>query len=203
MTKLKEKCGDLWRKYGIWIPIGLVLAGICIGACIWAFTRGLSRPVDLKSPQYEAGTLSEFDTEGKEVYTAEDGVVTIPAQGKEDAKRKSAVLDTDDTDAIWEADGVVTWNSFTTQDKVMQADGSIGVLTIPKIGISVNVFQAENEIEAMTRGLAHIAYTSSWDGHIGIAGHNINYDLTDGHLWPVIQNLTGRKQNIVTSLNNL
>ena len=41
---------------------------------------------------------------------------------------------------------MVSFNSFTTQDKVKQADGSIGVLTITNLNLNVNVFTSSDDM---------------------------------------------------------
>lgn len=51
------------------------------------------------------------------------------------------------------------------------ADGSIGTLSISKIGLKVKVYEGETN-ESMSKGVGHFAYTSAWDGNVGFAGHN-------------------------------
>ena len=50
-------------------------------------------------------------------------------------------------------------------------DGSIGTLYIPSLKLSVKVYEGET-LENMRTGVGHFAFTSAWDGNIGIAGHN-------------------------------
>lgn len=173
------------QKYGLWFCIGLVIAGLTIAFTLhWAASRMDTGTLD--TPQYELQETDSgeipFDLEQNKAYTADDGVVVIEPTTSE-AAAKPAFNQTDDPEKIWAEDQVVTYNSFTLQEKVEQEDGSLGVLAIPKIGLSVNVFAAEEgeELEAMTHGLAHFSHTTSWDGNIGICGHNVNFDLTDGY----------------------
>ena len=77
------------------------------------------------------------------------------------------------------------------------ADGSIGLLSIPKLKLSVNVFETDDEMEAMTHGLAHFKTTSAWSGNIGVCGHNVNFDLTDGYF----KNLHTLKTGDIISYN--
>ena len=51
------------------------------------------------------------------------------------------------------------------------ADGSIGTLTIPKLNITVKVYEGES-LENMRNGIGHFAFTSAWDGNVCFAGHN-------------------------------
>lgn len=171
-----------------WFAVGLVIASITIGAIVfWANQHLQVPPSDLGSPQYEVSSEASDiydETAADEAYTAEDGVVRIDpgeASNTEDVQDASSSAQTVVTEEnIWQQDQVVTYNSFTLPEKVEQADGSLGVLTIEKIGLSANVFEAEDEMEAMTKGLAHFKHTTSWDGNIGLCGHNVNFDLTDG-----------------------
>ena len=72
---------------------------------------------------------------------------------------------------------------FTLPEKAMldEENGSIGILSIPALGLSVNVYEAEDEMEAMSRGVAHFKSTSAYDGNVGLSAHNINFDRTDGY----------------------
>ena len=86
-------------------------------------------------------------------------------------------------DTVWEQDAVATYNAFTLPEKAMldEENGSIGILSIPALGLSVNVYEAEDEMEAMSRGVAHFKSTSAYDGNVGLSAHNINFDGTDGY----------------------
>ena len=83
-----------------------------------------------------------------------------------------------DPDDIWTT--LAYAGNHTPIEAVEQEDGSLGVLTIDKIGLSVNVFESEDQMEAMTKGVAHFPSTSAWDGNVAFSAHNINFDGTDG-----------------------
>ena len=51
------------------------------------------------------------------------------------------------------------------------ADGSIGHLSIPSIGLSCNVYEGETN-SSMAKGVGHFSSTSAWDGNVALAGHN-------------------------------
>lgn len=51
------------------------------------------------------------------------------------------------------------------------SDGSIGVIKIQKLGLSVKVYEGES-LDSMKKGVGHFEHTSQWDGNIGLAGHN-------------------------------
>ena len=54
---------------------------------------------------------------------------------------------------------------------IYYADGSIGTLRIPKLNITVKVYEGTS-LENMRNGVGHFQFTSSWDGNVSIAGHN-------------------------------
>lgn len=51
------------------------------------------------------------------------------------------------------------------------SDGSLGILRIPAIGLTVNVYQGTDS-SALLKGAGHFANTSAWNGNCAIAGHN-------------------------------
>lgn len=137
-------------------------------------------PAQLSTPQYEASSdsLPEFSPEEGGVHTAENGVLVVRPEGLSTEQDKSETPDT-----VWEQDAVATYNAFTLPEKAMldEENGSIGILSIPALRLSVNVYEAEDEMEAMSRGVAHFKSTSAYDGNVGLSAHNINFDGTDGY----------------------
>ena len=139
-----------------------------------------TNPAQLSTPQYEASSdgLPEFAPEEDSVHTAEDGVLVVRPEGLSIEQNEPATPNT-----VWDQDAVATYNAFTLPEKAMldEENGSIGVLSIPALGLSVNVYEAEDEMEAMSRGVAHFKSTSAYDGNVGLSAHNINFDGTDGY----------------------
>ena len=156
-------------------------------------------PAQLSTPQYEAssGSLLEFSPEEDSVHTAEDGVLIVRPEGLSMEQDKPATPDT-----VWEQDAVATYNAFTLPEKAMldEENGSIGVLSIPVLGLSVNVYEAEDEMEAMSRGIAHFKSTSAYDGNVGLSAHNINFDGTDGYFKNLYTLKTGDTVSYKTAL---
>ncbi len=72
--------------------------------------------------------------------------------------------------------GVLISTSLFAQESVNTTplyydDGSIGILSIPKLKLSVRVFEGET-VDSMKRGVGHFEFTSVWDGNVAFAGHN-------------------------------
>ena len=120
----------------------------------------------------------EVDFDNAEFATAEDGEVTVStgreaseAEGTEVPLSQRSILNPDE---VWssEAASYSGTGNFTLPEAVQMANGSLGELTIPKIGLTVNVYETDNEMEDMAHGVAHFKETSSWDGNVGLAGHN-------------------------------
>lgn len=74
-------------------------------------------------------------------------------------------------DETWADDEATGYNGFTTRAQLGAAQGSIGVLSIEKIGVSVHVFDSEDDMANMKKGASHYRTTSYWDGNIGFAAH--------------------------------
>ena len=153
----------------------------------------------LSTPQYETSSdsLPEFSPEEDDVHTAENGVLVVRPEGLSTEQDKPATPDT-----VWEQDAVATYNAFTLPEKAMldEENGSIGVLSIPALGLSVNVYEAEDEMEAMSRGVAHFKSTSAYDGNVGLSAHNINFDGTDGYFKNLYTLKTGDTVSYKTAL---
>ena len=84
-----------------------------------------------------------------------------------------------DPEAIWTADTYA--GNHTLVEKALMQNGSIGVLTIPRLTLSVNVYESPDNMEAMSKGIAHFPQTSAWDGNVAMSAHNINMDGSAGY----------------------
>lgn len=60
---------------------------------------------------------------------------------------------------------------FTPVTGMKYADGSIGSLKIPAIGVNVKVYDGET-LANMKKGAGHFSSTSVWDGNVAMAAHN-------------------------------
>ncbi len=61
--------------------------------------------------------------------------------------------------------------AFTSVSGMVRSDGSIGTLSIPKLGINVRVWEGETA-SSMAKGLGHYSSSSGWAGNICVCGHN-------------------------------
>ena len=61
--------------------------------------------------------------------------------------------------------------AYTSVQGMAYQDGSIGTLSIPKLGINVKVWEGETTT-SMAKGVAHYSSTSGWAGNVGLCGHN-------------------------------
>jgi len=62
-------------------------------------------------------------------------------------------------------------NRFTLPDGLFCEDGSIGTLSIPKLNVTVIVYEEEN-LDNLAKGAGHFKSTSCWEGNVGFAAHN-------------------------------
>lgn len=127
---------------------------------------------------HDAGAFGE----NIQIYDSTQGEIVIDGSALRLSQPASAseteVKLTADPDQIWAADAYA--GNHTPVEAAQMEDGSLGVLTVEKLRLSVNVFESPDQMEAMTKGAAHFPHTSAWDGNVGISAHNINFDGTDG-----------------------
>lgn len=179
---------ELLTKYKKWL---ILLAGLLIiTLIITAMTSAITPQPRLKAPPPVEDEVT-FDMEVNQAYSAEDGIIVIPTGVIPAASSSNqtlaaiealAAVISDSPDTVWIEGELPQSRNYTLPEDAQMADGSIGLLSIPKIGLAVNVYETDDEMEAMTKGLAHFKTTSAWSGNIGLCGHNVNFDLTDGYL---------------------
>ncbi len=171
----------------------LIILALVTAICLTATGCGGAKepaPDQLRTPQYSVSPPEEFAPQSEdEIHTASDGVKVItPSMAPETATAKSDKEEVAEPassavayqqipavitpETIWEEDAVVTYNAFTLPEKAAFDDGNIGVLSIEKIGLTVNVYESDDQMEDMSRGLAHFKSTSAWDGNCALSGHN-------------------------------
>lgn len=77
------------------------------------------------------------------------------------------------TPNVWEGTTIppTVQTAFTDAGTLKRSDGSIGTLKIPALGISYKAYEGATST-SMSKGVAHYASTSGWDGNIGLCGHN-------------------------------
>ena len=61
--------------------------------------------------------------------------------------------------------------AYTSVDGMAYKDGSIGIIKIPSLKISMKLWEGETNA-SMKKGLGHYSSTSAWDGNVGACGHN-------------------------------
>ena len=69
------------------------------------------------------------------------------------------------------AQGSTTSGYTEVTSDLYYANGSLGTLKIPSIGLSVQVVQGTDSA-ALAKGAGHFTNTSIWDGNVCLAGHN-------------------------------
>ncbi len=172
---MSKKMKALWYRFGGWF----LLLGIPLVVVVIGFTARQAHNDYASLPRTEAAPPAEsevtFDMDTNKAYTAEDGVVVIPAAPQPGKSQAKLVEYLPDPDQVWEDYTSLSIQGYTLPEDAALPDGSMGVLTIPKLDLSAPVYETEEcgEIESMTKGVAHFAVTSAWDGNIGLCSHNV------------------------------
>jgi LPXTG-site transpeptidase (sortase) family protein len=190
MTTMLHNIKNLWLAYSERILITAFALVVVVCLAVVAAVRD-NAPRTMADPPTESEIT--FNMEANRAYNADDGVVVIPASvtPKSSEVKSTEPVRTAPSEAKPQSDAVPTVASepaaieiggnYTLPEDVLMEDGSIGLLSIPKLSLSVNVFETEDEMEAMSHGVAHFKTTSAWSGNIGLCSHNVNFDLTDGY----------------------
>ncbi len=188
------------RKTRVWCALAVLLAvALIIAAVCWR----QAEPEPVRYTLETAGNEINFAAPGIRAHTAEDGIAVVnmtkatvengvgtveksysnaasyaptPAETSSPA---APVSYTADPSTIWQNEAAPTGGGFTMP--VEMDGGSIGILTIPDIGLSVLVYESDDAMEDMDKGAAHFKSTSAWQGNIGLSAHNINFDGSAGY----------------------
>ena len=181
----------------------LALAAAC---AVPLFLRG--RPPRYEYDMETTGAEIDFTAPEAKAHTAADGIAVVRtaakgyernASGLSPAAAKPARFTADPT-AIWQGESAPTHGGFTLP--VPMDDESVGVLTIPDLGLSVRVYESADEMADMTKGAAHFKSTSAWDGNIGLSAHNINFDGSAGYFLNLYTLKNGAVIRYETALGN-
>ena len=74
---------------------------------------------------------------------------------------------------------IPSFPAYTSVEGMAYEDGSIGTVSIPRLGINMKVWEGETN-DSMAKGLGHFSSTSGWDGNVAVCGHNRGYTYTIG-----------------------
>jgi len=172
---MKQRMKDLWYRFGAWfLLLGLPLAVVVIGLTVQQAHKDYAA-----LPRTEAAPPTEsemtFDMETNKAYTVEDGIVVIPAAEQPGRSQIKPVEHLSDPAQVWAETASLSTENYTLPEDAALEDGAVGILTIPKLALSAPVYETEEggEMESMTKGIAHFATTSAWDGNIGMCSHNV------------------------------
>lgn len=71
-------------------------------------------------------------------------------------------------------------------DGLSYADGSMGLLRIPSLGVEVQIYEGTDSTQ-LAKGVGHFPGTSIWDGNVAIAGHNRGVNTYFGEIHKMSQ----------------
>lgn len=170
------------HKKGVLITAtAILLASLVAALCVNQALRASKKEAVPPGRVHDVGVFGDDVV----IHDSTEGEVVIDAadNGTHDTSAKSAQLPMKliaNPEDIWNEDTYA--GNHTPVAKAVMQDGSVGVLTIDKLKLSVNVYDSTNDsmVADMSKGIAHFPSTSVWDGTVGMSAHNINYDGSDG-----------------------
>ena len=151
---MSMKAKGIWERFGGWLLLGLPLAALVIGLAVGQPQKDHKAPERTEATPPAESEVT-FNMEVNKTYTAEDGTVVIPAAEQPGRSQAKPVEYLPDPDQVWEDYTALSIQGYTLPEDAALPDGSMGVLTIPKLGVSAPVYETEEggEIESMTKGV--------------------------------------------------
>jgi len=171
------KPSDLFQKISRRVPrrVFFVALALVVGvSCVAVVLHNMRDD----TPRHELATFgSEIDFDNPDIvaHTAADGIAVIGATSIEPT---TGARLTSDLSTVWQNESS-THGGFTMP--VVLDGESIGVLTIPDIGLSVRVYEGEDYMGIMDHGVWHFRHTSAWYGNTALSAHNVNLNGTPGY----------------------
>ena len=164
------------------LALGLLALAILTG-CRNRESEELSKASDIPSLSKEE-IKADLNFENAVYATKEDGQVDINLKNMDNANSK-AIETKSPPERVWEEEQIA-FDDITLPEEVRLEDNSLGKLTIPKINLSVSIYETDDEMEAMTEGVAHFKETSCFNGNVGLAGHNSGVNEYFGKLHTLV-----------------
>jgi LPXTG-site transpeptidase (sortase) family protein len=161
--------------------------GMAASFAIPLFLRSTVPATTPEEPRYALETVGseiDFTASDSMIHTAADGIAIInmaTSPGRTSEATPVAAATTADPTSIRQDASAPTHSGFTLP--VMMDGGSIGVLTIPDIDLSVRIYESDDAMEDMEKGVAHFKSTSAWEGNIGLSAHNVNMNGSQGYFY--------------------
>ena len=145
-----------------WIVMGLLLL-TGAGMIVWSL---FPIPASFLSGKSVWEKPEKMTAESSVIEISEQGVTVIEPEKTETPAETAAFVPQTDPDQVPDT------GNYTLPEKAEMEDGSIGILTMDTIGVSAPVYETDDEMEAMKKGIAHYKTTSAWSGNIGLCAHN-------------------------------
>ena len=108
---------------------------------------------------------------------------------------------------ITNATDIPSSNNSIEPGGLLYADGTLGILKVPKLGLNVKAYEGENNLE---KGVGHFTDTAVFTGNVAIAGHNRGINSYFGEIHNLkagdeitYTNKLGTKKYAVTSVRKI
>ena len=103
-------------------------------------------------------------------YVSKNTAILPPPFGSPQMLQANGTMMNATTNAASDITPTIPPNITTTETgSLLYADGTLGILKVPKLGLNVKVYEGENNLE---KGVGHFTDTAVFTGNVAIAGHN-------------------------------
>ncbi len=168
-NETEKVLAQLWKVFLLAVPLAVLILLLVLRR-----TEQILPRQEQTIAEEPRETVVTFDMEINRSYGSEDGVVVIPAPEITEKTEEQPEIILMEPEQVWK-DGLLSTEDYTLPEEATLEDGSLGILSIPKLSLTAPVYEAEDggEMESMTKGIAHFAITSAWDGNVGLCSHNV------------------------------
>lgn len=134
-----------------------------------AYNYGRTNQIDYDTPEIKYGLSQEFlETSLNNPYLSNDIQYGIGSGSSNTAYPESNFT----SSSVINGNTIeVSYRPYLTVADVTRADGSIGTVSISRVGLKAKVYEGATDT-SMAKGAGHYAGTSLFDGNISLFGHN-------------------------------
>ena len=140
-----------------------------------AYNYGGINQIDFDIPEIKYGLAQDFlESSLQNPYLASGTQYGLQTSGSSGSGGNAEYPNVNYGDAVVSGPGntiEIEYQPTVTVADLMQSDGSIGTVTIKRVGLSAKVYEGATT-SSMSKGAGHYTSSSCWTGNVALFGHN-------------------------------